>query len=248
MGEFRIAAAQVASRRGDVATNIAAHEVAIAAAARHAVSVLIFPELSLIGYEPDLAAELQLALDDERLNDIATLAKSHQIDVVVGAPLKSGSVNPNLGAIVFGADGSRPTYSKMHLGSGERARFTPGDTPVILHSHGHRVGLSICADSSRPEHPKTYSDAGAGIYAAGVFLNAEWFATDSPRLAKYSEDFGMLVVMANQADSIGTYQSVGRSAVWSPDGTLLAEARGTESCLVIATFREGAWHGEVARL
>lgn len=43
---FKIAAAQVASIRGDIDANIAAHAAAIEAAAEHEVSVLVFPELS----------------------------------------------------------------------------------------------------------------------------------------------------------------------------------------------------------
>src|SRR5262245_53260102 len=57
---FKIAAAQVPSVRGDIDANIAIHAAAMAAAARHGVTVLVFPELSLTGYEPDLAAELAM--------------------------------------------------------------------------------------------------------------------------------------------------------------------------------------------
>ena len=60
MSHFRIAAAQVASVCGDVVQNIAIHAAAIEAAAKQDVSVLIFPELSLTGYEPDLAAALAI--------------------------------------------------------------------------------------------------------------------------------------------------------------------------------------------
>ena len=60
MSNFKIAAAQVASVRGDIARNIAAHAAAIEAAANHDVSVLVFPELSLTGYEPELAAEVAM--------------------------------------------------------------------------------------------------------------------------------------------------------------------------------------------
>ena len=81
-----------------------------------------------------------------------------------------------------------------------------------------------------------------------MFLNAEWYATDSPRLAGYASRFRMLVVMANHAASVGTYASVGRSAVWAPGGAVLAEAAGTDSSLVIATRTREGWRGEVDRL
>ena len=47
MPDFRIAAAQVPSVRGDIDANIATHAATMSAAAKHAVSVLVFPELSL---------------------------------------------------------------------------------------------------------------------------------------------------------------------------------------------------------
>ena len=70
--DFRIAAAQVASARGDIVGNIAAHTAAIEVAAALGVSVLIFPELSLTGYEPDLATELAQAAGTERCLVVAT--------------------------------------------------------------------------------------------------------------------------------------------------------------------------------
>ena len=248
MSDFKIAAAQVASVRGDIDGNIAIHAGAVAAAARHGISVLVFPELSLTGYEPDLAAELAITASDSRLVPLLTLARQHQIEVVVGAPLHNGTMKPGLGAILFTANGIARTYSKMHLGTSERPFFTPGAVPLAFTSHGLTIGLAICADASQPSHPQAYADAGSTIYAAGVFLNAEWYATDTPRLAGYASRCRMLVVMANHAASVGTYRSVGKSAVWAPDGTLLAQADGAESSLVIATSSRGMWRGEVVKV
>jgi predicted amidohydrolase len=248
MSGFKIAAAQVASVRGDIAGNIRTHAAAITSAARRGVSVLVFPELSLIGYEPDLAAELAISARDERLAPLAALARQHQMAVVVGASLRNAGTTPGLGAILFAADGSTRTYAKMHLGGSEPTYFMPGSTPLSFATHGQTVGIAICADSSKPSHPQAYADGGSTVYAAGVFLNAEWYATDSPRLAGYASRFRMLVLMANHAASVGTYVSVGKSAVWAPDGALLAEAAGTESSLVIATRTPEVWCGEVVRV
>jgi predicted amidohydrolase len=248
MAEFKIAAAQVASVRGDVAGNLSAHAEAVAAAGAQGVAVLVFPELSLTGYEPDLAAELAITAADSRLDLLRTLAQRHGMAVVVGAPLDNGLDKPKLGAIVLAADGSCQTYAKIHLGASERAFFTPGNAPLALAVAGQTIGLAICADSSQPTHPRAYADARASVYAAGVFLNAEWYATDSPRLAGYAAECRMLVVMANHADSVGTLHSVGGSAVWAPGGGLLAQANGVESCLVVATYTAGRWRGEVVEI
>ena len=242
---FKIAAAQVASIRGDIDANIAEHAAAIEAAAEHEVSVLVFPELSLTGYEPDLAPELALSPTDRRLDCLFALARQHHMKVVVGAPLRSGTAKPALGAIIIDASGNTTSYRKMHLGSSEQALFVAGDRPLAFTVSGHTVGVAICADSSQPTHPQTYATLGAEIYAVGVFLNAEWYATDVPRLMDHGARFRMLTLMANHADSVGTYVSVGMSAAWAPGGVLLAQAKGVEHVLVIATSTNSGWRGDV---
>jgi predicted amidohydrolase len=248
MTDFKIAAAQIPSIRGEIATNIETHAAAIAVAARHGVGALVFPELSLTGYEPDLAAELAMTGMDERLAPLSSLAQQHLIDMVLGAPLRNGAMMPHLGGILLGANGKTTTYAKMHLGPSERTYFVPGSAPLAFESHGQTIGVAICADTSQPSHPQVYAESGCTIYAAGVFLNAEWYATDMPRLAPYAARYRMLVVMANHAQSVGTYSSVGKSAVWLPGGALLSQADGAESCLVIANKSQGAWSGEVIRI
>lgn len=248
MSEFKIAAAQVASARGEIAQNVATHAAAVAAAAARGVSVLVFPELSLIGYEPDLAASHALAATDARLDPLGELARRHRMHVAAGAALATAGGKPAIGAVLFGPDGTRRTYAKMHLGGSEPHFFAPGAAPLAFAAGGQTVGLSICADSSAATHPAAYAALGATVYAAGVFLNAEWFATDAPRLAAYAPRHRMLVVMANHAASAGTYRSVGRSAAWAPDGALLAQAAGTEDALVVAARGPGGWTAEVSEL
>jgi predicted amidohydrolase len=248
MNDFKIAAGQIAAVRGDMNRNVATHARAMAAAAAHEVSVLVFPELSLTGYEPDLATDMAISATDERLAPLLALARQHQITAVVGAPLRTGTAKPSLGAIVLTASGGTRTYHKMHLGGSEPTYFTPGETPCVFAVAGHTLGLALCADSAQPSHPQAYADLGVNIYAAGVFLNTEWYATDVPRLARYAVRFGILTVMANHAASVGTYTSVGKSAVWAPDGALLAQTEGVENALVIATSHDAAWDAEVIRI
>jgi hypothetical protein len=76
--------------------------------------------------------------------------------------------------------------------------FTPGETPCVLAVAGHTIGIAICADCAQPTHPQAYAELGANIYAAGVFLHSDWYATDVPRLARYAVRYGMVTVMATQ--------------------------------------------------
>lgn len=240
-----LAAAQITSIPGDLGANIVAHASAIVAAARHGVSLLVFPELSLMGYEPHLAGACALGEADPRLDPLRALVQSHRIEAVLGAALTSGSDRPFLGAIVLSPDGSTRTYRKMHLGGQEPHHFTPGDAPLMLRHQGHGIGLAICADASQPAHPQNYADAGADVYAAGVFLNQEWHATDMPRLRSYAVRHRLLVLMANHGASVGTYTSVGGSAAWDPEGRVVAEVKGQEDALVIVWRDNQRWWGRI---
>jgi predicted amidohydrolase len=248
MGDFTIAAAQIRSVRGDVSRNLAAHADAVAAAASHKVSALVFPELSLTGYEPDLAASLAFAVDDARVSALGRLAVDHRIALTVGAPIRTGAGKPAIGAFILTPDGNIRTYLKMHLGKSEVAYFSHGERPFTLDVDGCRLGISICADSSRESHARTYRDLGAQIYAAGVFLTREWYGEDAPRLQRYAAEFGLLAVMANQGASSGTHESIGKSAVWAPGGDLLVQADGAENVLVTATLTSTGWQGNLVRL
>jgi predicted amidohydrolase len=248
VSEFKIAAAQIASLPGDFAQNLRTHINAVTISAARGVSVLVFPELSLTGYEPSLAATLAVSPLDQRLSPLGELAQHHRMYISVGAPLHIECSKPAIGAILFCPDGSRRTYAKMHLGGYEPDHFSPGREPLYFDAGGQTIGLSICADSSSPSHPFAYASCGATVYASGVFLNAEWYATDALRLAAYAPFHRMLVVMANHAASIGTHTSIGRSAIWAPDGSLLAQTAGTENALVIATRGPETWTASVSVL
>ena len=125
MTPFAIAAAQVASYCAEIELNIETHAAAALVAAEQQVSVLIFPELSLTGYEPQLAEALAFHVNDPRLNALSSIAARHGMTIVTGAPVQNGTPRPWLASIVFHPDGQRTCYSKMHLGSEEPIFFEP---------------------------------------------------------------------------------------------------------------------------
>ena len=113
---FKVAAAQVASVRGDIEANVATHAAAIQAAGERHVSVLVFPELSLTGYELDPRGNRSSRKEDSRLSPLIALARQHQMEVVVGAPLPNVAEKPAIGAIVIAASGSTRTVPQDAFG------------------------------------------------------------------------------------------------------------------------------------
>jgi predicted amidohydrolase len=111
-----IAAAQTIPLRGQIAENLAEHLRLITLAAAHDVQLLVFPELSLTGYELDLASELAFSEHDSRLDPLRELALARTMTLIVGAPVRLAE-RLRIGAFIVSADGSLELYTKQRLGA-----------------------------------------------------------------------------------------------------------------------------------
>lgn len=245
MSSIRIAAAQSASAAGDVAANVAMHCRFINAAAASGVDLLLFPELSLCGYELPQLGACTLKPRDAVLLPIVELAARTQMTVVVGAPVASDSARPHIGAITFLPNGTTSVYRKQYLHAGEEVFAAPGDIGALRHPLGaESYSLAICADTARAHHASAAAASGASLYLASVFVSEAGYAVDAANLQRYAARHGIGVLMANHGGPSGAYLSTGRSAFWSPDGELVVAAPGVGNCLVIVTGRGGDWQGE----
>ncbi len=86
-----IAAAQSPSIAGDIDANVRIHLRFIEAAQAEGVELLLFPELSLCGYELPLLGDCRLTPDDARLAPLRTAAMATGMRIIAGAPLGDGS-------------------------------------------------------------------------------------------------------------------------------------------------------------
>lgn len=244
-----IAAAQSPSMAGDVAANVGTHMRFIEAAQAQGVHLLVFPELSLSGYEPALLGGCALTPGDARLAPIRDAAIAARMTVIVGAPQDSGSdALPFIAAFAFAPDGTVDVYRKQYLHPGEERYVQAGAIGAHCRDlNGHRYALAICADTTHHAHAAAAAEAGASLYLAGVLISKNGYAHDAALMQRYAADFGIGVLMANHAAPSGGYDVAGRSAIWAPGGALLACADGPGDCLVIARDDNG-WQGRVVPL
>lgn len=246
MSMFTVAAAQSLSIAGDLAANLARHLRFMAVAAEQGVELLVFPELSLTGYEGQIAADLAIDPQDAVLQPLRDCARELGLTAVVGMPIRDrGSSKVLIGALTLGGDGSLEVYSKQHLHSGEELFYAPGAGGSSLSIGGDTIALAVCADFSHASHAAAAANLGADLYAAGVLIGKKGYGVDSALLQGYAQNHSMAVLMANHAGLTGGWQSAGRSAFWSESGTLVVAARGPGEVLVIARRDAGAWQGRV---
>ncbi|NUT84988.1 carbon-nitrogen hydrolase family protein [Pseudomonas corrugata] len=243
------AAAQSISIAGDVRANLIRHQRFMRVAAEQSVQLLVFPELSLTGYERDLAAELAILPDDSMLQPLRELARELGLTTVVGMPIRLATSAPVLiGALVFGADGSLGVYSKQHLHPGEESVFSPGHGGSMLEIGSDHIALAVCADFSHASHAASAAGRGATLYAAGVLISEGGYVADTTLLQGYARQHAMAILMANHGGVTGGWVSAGNSAVWRPDGSLIAMAPGRGDVLVIARHDVTGWAGQVLPL
>ncbi|GJI96532.1 carbon-nitrogen hydrolase family protein [Duganella caerulea] len=232
---IRIAAAQSPSIAGDIEANVRIHLRFIEAAQAQGVELLLFPELSLCGYELPLLRDCLLTPDDARLAPLRDAAMATGMRIIAGAPLAGDSdALPHIAAFSFLPDGTSTIYRKQYLHPGEELYARPG--PMGAHCQelgGQRYAQAICADATHSQHAADAATDGASIYLAGVLISETGYANDAAKLQRYAGDFGMGVLMANHAAPSGGYAAAGRSAWWAAGGVLSAEVAGAGSALLV---------------
>ena len=253
---MRIALGQINPTVGDIAGNSRRILAFVERARSAGASLVVFPELSIIGYPPkDLLLKPQFIDDNLRaVREIASRAR--EIDVVVGyAERNAGPVGrPLHNAVALLRDGSiasrhfktlLPTYDVFD----ESRYFEPGpaDERANLASiAGHRVGFSICEDLWNDErmiarrlyhqNPITIlRDAGAEIlvntsaspFVAGKHdFRVELFASQVRQA-------GRPLIYVNQVGGNDELVFDGNSVVFDETGTVIARAKGFEEDLLI---------------
>lgn len=142
----------------------------------------MFPELSLTGYELDLANELACSERDPRLEPLMEVASSYQMTLVVGAPVRLGS-RLCIGAFIVSPDTAVGLYTKHHLGAfpasassdgivppAEDSVFQAGTRNPLARFGDRTAAVAVCADASPPSHPQQARDRGVTTYLASAFI------------------------------------------------------------------------------
>ncbi len=218
-----IAATQPFCASHDVARNAQRHAATVRSAGAR---VVVFPELSLTGYELDAAA---ITAEDPRLAPIVEACAAVGATALVGAPLQGDAGRVHIAMLAIDGAGSHVAYRKIWLGATEAERFTPGDRPAVLEVDGWRLGLAICRDTGIERHAADTAALGIDAYVAGTVKSADEAALQDERARRVATDYRVWVAVASFAGSTGggCEQAAGRSSVWTPEGVAAARA-GTE--------------------
>jgi predicted amidohydrolase len=244
-----IAVAQTCPVAGNVQANLEEHVRLARLAAAEGATVVVFPELSLTGYELELSAELAFSESDGRLSPLLDLAASCGVTLIVGGPVRLG---PSLyiGAFILYPDRTSELYTKHRLGAfppsascdscsgtvppAEATVFEPGDRNPLIPLGGHVAAVAVCADIGRPTHPQQAAERGADTYLASMFVIPSDFDSEVSKLSRYAVQYRMMTALANFGSPSGALRSAGRSSIWSEAGELLVQLEASGSGIAVA--------------
>jgi predicted amidohydrolase len=228
---LRIAVAQPVCVPYDVAANAVTHAATVRSAGAR---VVVFPELSLTGYELDAPA---ITVEDPRLAPIVEACGETGSVALVGAPVQGKAGRSHIAMLAGDGTGATVAYRKLWVDSTE-SRFTPGSQPAVLDVDGWRLGLAICKDTGIPQHASDTAALGMDAYVAGTLMSAEETLLIAERARRIAADHQVWVVLASFAGSTGGgyAQAAGCSGIWTSGGIAIAQAGPETGAIAYATL------------
>ncbi|MEU7895194.1 carbon-nitrogen hydrolase family protein [Nonomuraea sp. NPDC049152] len=232
-----VAVAQISAEPGDVRANARSAAALVHSAADAGARLLLFPELSLVGYDLSLLTDPSswVSENDPRLDVIRQAVQERGVTTVVGAAYRWPDDTKWIASLVMRPDGEIHVHGKRNLHGLERSMFQPAGKGPLLDIDGWRVALAICYDAGVPTHAEDAARDGADVYAASaLYTQAEERRIDV-HFAARAMDHRMFAVVANYAGTGAGWESCGGSGLWHPDGRRLTQA-GTDPGLFTMTL------------
>jgi predicted amidohydrolase len=250
MVQLRIGLAQTDAVLGDVQRNLQSHLELIEEARREDVQLLCFPELSLTGYAlKDLVPEVAIAADHSSPPMAEMLAASQDMDLVFGFVERDRRHRHFISAAYLAQGQIVHVHRKVYLctyGMFEEGRYwAAGSQLCAFDTQFGRMGVLICEDFWHMSSPYTLWQDGADVLLLmsampGRGLSGEEALTTSRSVDLVSQMYAsFLTNFVLHCNRVGYEDGVsywGGSAVFGPDGGLVAQAPCYEESLLVATL------------
>ncbi|MCC7206102.1 MAG: hypothetical protein IT323_02275 [Anaerolineae bacterium] len=244
--------AQIYPKIGDLTHNLKLHLDTIEAAAGHGVELLVFPELSLTGYNlQDLTYEVALTPDANTPTFAPLLAASaeRRMDLMVGFVDRDVRGRYFIAAAYLSGGKVLHVHHKVYLPTyalfDEGRYFALGDTVRAFDTRFGRLGMLICEDFWHVSPPYLLwldgadvlllhsASPGRGLDSGDRLSSARWVQLANQA---YGSLFTSYVVHCNRVGYEDGLNFWGGSAVIDPDGEIMAAGPQYEEALIIATL------------
>lgn len=217
---------------GDIAANTARHLQLIRLAVAQQADMIIFPELSLTGYEPTLAHSLATSPEDGCFAAFREMSAAHKITIGMGAPLQQAE-GMTIGLLLFHPGKKTLVYEKQYLHADEEPFFIPGKSNTGIIGNEPRIALAICYELSVSAHAEAALQNEAQIYLASVAKTADGVAKAAERLADLARIHAITTMMVNSVGPCDGVTCAGQTAVWNSRGEMLLQLDASSEGLLL---------------
>ena len=223
---------------GDLAANLEIISRATAEASRRGIDLLVFPECFLTGYfNRDEVERIARQVNEDTVAALRAIAESSETAILVGyyEVQRDGMYNS---AMLIGSEGAiLANYRKRALyGNWEKSVFLPGNAPVLVEYRGIKISVLICFDIEFPELARECACNGADLIVVPTSLMEPYSRIALHIVPARAIENQVYIAYANRTGAEHEVSYVGRSAIYDPEGTLLAEGADDGSELVVATI------------
>jgi len=229
---MKICVAQTRPVTGNIQSNIEAHKKLINLAFSNGADTIIFPELSIAGYEPSLAKELATGKDDNRFDDLQKISDDKLVTIGVGMPIKNDA-GISIGMVIFQPNKARELYAKKYLHADEEPFFVSGKSTIEKLGNKNNIALAICYELSVPKHSENAFKTGANIYIASVAKTAAGAEKAITSLSAIAKKYSMTVLMANCIGQCDGEECGGKTSIWNRDGLLVGQLNNKDEGIII---------------
>ncbi|PJF30832.1 MAG: hypothetical protein CUN51_06505 [Candidatus Thermofonsia Clade 1 bacterium] len=244
--------AQIYPKIGDVAANLQKHLEQIAAAKAHGAQLLLFPELSLTGYNlQDLVYEvaMQPTADNPIFRQLLEASGDYDMDLMVGFVDTDRRARYFIGAAYLSGGKVVHVHHKVYLPTytmfDEGRYFAWGDSVRAFDTRFGRFGMLICEDFWHASPPYLLwidradvflfhsASPGRGLDASDRLGSARWVQLVNQA---YGSLFTSYVLHCNRVGYEDGLNFWGGSTIIDPDGEIACAAPMHEPALCIHTI------------
>jgi predicted amidohydrolase len=247
-----LALAQLYPRLGDVAANLDTHLDYIRRAAEAGAQLVLFPELSLTGYQvQDLVPEvaLQAHAGDSTYAALLDASRAHDIDLVFGFVQRDTRQRYYIADAYLSGGETVHIHHKVYLptyGMFDEGRyFDQGESVRAFDTRFGRVGICICEDFWHISPPYllwldgadlllfTSSSPGRGLDTGEALGDSRWV---EQTIQAYGNLFTSYVLYCNRVGYEDGKVFAGGSAIVDPNGEFLLRGHYFEETLLLHTI------------
>lgn len=229
---MKICIAQSKSEKGNIQGNIENHLEFVERAIKLKADLIVFPELSISNYEPDLAKELATDLESNIFSPFQEISNKREITIGIGMPTKTTD-GINISMLIFQPNKERTVYSKQMLHSDELPYFVCGKNQTFFTINGVKIAIGICYETLQREHFLKAKNQGADIYIASVAKPKGGIEKAYKHFPQIANEFNTPILMSNCVGQCDNFMSVGQSAVWNNKGELIEQLDADNQGLLI---------------